>query len=132
VSTSAVLAATSVLIPPVAEIAAGRLATPATLKGAAAVGARWAWAPTRLYTSATPAQRAIGRALATAFGTSDFDDENWVCIGRGRPIGESIVAIVAIEAEAEFTGPFKAVDRNRGDTLLALGWPLDPPLEWFH
>src|SRR5207244_3783843 len=49
----------------------------------------------------TPAQARIGRAIAEWFGCDDFDDENFVCRGRGRPIGDPILDIEVEESEWE-------------------------------
>lgn len=114
------------------HISAGRMATPATLKSAIKTRAVSAWPtatdPLVLYRESTPTQRAVGRALAAAHGVEEFDDEHFVCIGNGRPVG---TPIVEIDAEAEHWAPFSHVDRSRGDTLLFINFPMPPPAEWF-
>ena len=125
------LSATMWMSSPGNRLGASRLATPATLKGAAASAQLMAWPsgddPFVLYRASTATQRAIAHAVADAHGAHDFDERHFVCIGRGRPIGEPVIDV---DADDEFWRLFDAVDRSRGDTLLWLDWTLPPPASW--
>jgi len=72
-------------------------------------------------------QQEIGRAIAATYRVHDFDPESFVCIGEGRPTG---VPRIDFEVEPSEWEVFAAVDRNRGDALLALGWFPDAPPGW--
>jgi hypothetical protein len=72
-------------------------------------------------------QRGVGRAAAAALGVDAFDDATFVCVGSGRPFGNAELVIEASPAELAL---FDAVDRTRGDTLLALAWWPAPPNGW--
>lgn len=125
---AAVMAA---LDPPASALGGSRLATPATLRSMIGLLSIAAWPsaddPFALYRGATPTQRAVGAALAAAHGATDFDDEHFVCIGPGRPIG---TPIVEIDAGPEHWAPFEHIQRARGDTLLWISWQSPPPARW--
>ena len=75
----------------------------------------------------TPWQREVGRAVAALYGTAQFDDETFVCAGTGTPIG---YPVIELEVEPEEWRVFEPVDRDRGDSLLGLGWRPDAPPGW--
>jgi hypothetical protein len=72
-------------------------------------------------------QQEVGRAIAEAYGVRDFDPETFVCIGSGTPTGYPRIEFDVEPHEREI---FKPVDRDRGDSLLAIAWVPDPPREW--
>src|SRR5262249_17740641 len=80
-----------------------------------------------VYQSPTATQRLVGRALAGWWGCP-FDDDHWVCIGTGRPVGDPVVAVTV---EPALLAPFTHVQRERGDTLLMVDWRVPPPSPWF-
>ncbi len=69
--------------------------------------------------------RDVGRAIADAYGAASFDPETFVCRGRppGAPRGSA-------PATADERALFAAVDRARGDSLLAVAWLGDAPADW--
>ncbi len=75
----------------------------------------------------TPWQKEIGAAIANAYRVYDFDPSTFVCIGGGTPIG---YPKIEIEAEPDEWQLFSHVDRNRGDSLLAVAWYPEPPPNW--
>lgn len=70
--------------------------------------------------------RDVAAALAEAYGAA-FDPATFVCRGRGRPIG---APRIAPEATADERALFAAVDRGRGDSLLAVAWRGAAPPGW--
>lgn len=68
-------------------------------------------------------QRQVGAIVAGLLGVSEFDDETFVCRGRGRPIGDPVVQVDVTEEEWKV---FEAVDRSKGETLLGIWWGGDP------
>lgn len=75
----------------------------------------------------SPWQREVGRAIAALYGTAHFDDETFVCVGDGTPIGFPVMEVDVEPAEWRV---FEPVDRRRGDSLLGLGWRPDAPDGW--
>jgi hypothetical protein len=75
----------------------------------------------------TPWQQEVGQAIADAFGTQAFDPETFVCIGSGEPIGYPIIEFQVEPIEWEV---FRQVNRDRGDSLLAIAWTPDAPPGW--
>jgi hypothetical protein len=72
-------------------------------------------------------QKEVGRAIAAAYGVERFDDETFVCIGSGKPIG---YPLMELEVRPEEWKVFQPVNRDRGDSLLGLGWRPDAPPGW--
>jgi hypothetical protein len=72
-------------------------------------------------------QRAVGSAIAEAYGVASFDPETFVCKGTGVPIGYPIMEVEGTTEEWEL---FRAVDRDRGDSLLGISWTPDAPEGW--
>jgi hypothetical protein len=110
-----------------------RYAHPASLLGSLRInGSPW---PGRTveemagaYSAASSAQRAIARSVAADLGSPDFDEQHWVCIGPGRPVGDPVVEIDAPPGAWEF---FASANRSRGDTVLGLHWVGEPPATWW-
>jgi len=75
----------------------------------------------------TPWQQEVGRAIAEAYGVHAFEPETFVCIGSGEPIG---YPVIEFEVKAEEWEVFRAVNRDRGDALLAMAWLPDAPEGW--
>jgi hypothetical protein len=101
----------------------GRMAHPAALRNMA----RLANSIPRPGVRPTPWQQEVGRAIADAYRVFDFDPETFVCIGEGRPIG---YPRIEFDVEPEEWEAFSAVNRDRGDALLALAWLPDSPPRW--
>ncbi len=101
----------------------GRMAHPAsyrTMSRNTGVVPRASSQPTRW-------QRAVGQAVADAYGSHGFDPETFVVIGSGTPIG---YPVIEMELEPEEWKVFAPVNRDRGDSLLGLSWQPDPPDGW--
>lgn len=101
----------------------GRVAHPAAMRNMA----RLASSIPRPGVRPTAWQQEVGRAIADAYGVVDFDPETFVCIGAGRPIG---YPRIEFDVEPEEWEAFAAVDRDRGDALLAMAWVPDSPPGW--
>jgi hypothetical protein len=105
------------------NIGAGRMAHPASMR------------MVRLVPSVVPRRglrpndlhRAVGAAVAAAYGVADFDPDTFVCHGAGRAIG---TARLTQEVEPEEWELFEPVDRRRGDSLLAVYWNGGAPAGW--
>lgn len=105
------------------RLTCGRMAHPASLRG-------FGRHPTLLpkpRVRLTPWQQEVGRAIAAAYGNQAFDPETFVCIGTGEPIGYPVIEFDVEEWEWEV---FKPVNRDRGDSLLAMMWTPDAPPGW--
>jgi hypothetical protein len=105
------------------RLTCGRMAHPASLRG-------FGRHPTLLPKPGirlTPWQQEVGRAIAAAYGNHAFDPETFVCIGAGEPIGYPVIEFDVEEWEWVV---FKPVNRDRGDSLLAMMWTPDAPPEW--
>lgn len=59
---------------------------------------------------------------------SDVDVETSRIIGKGEPIGYPVLEYEATKQEAEV---FASVNRDQGDSILAISWRPDAPKEWF-
>jgi len=70
--------------------------------------------------------REVGLQVAALFGVT-IDAETLVVIGAGRPIG---FPRLEYEPTDEEEALFRGVDRNRGDSLLAMAWIPEPPPDW--
>jgi len=104
-------------------LSAGRMAHPASMR----TMARNATVVPKPGVPITAWQREVGRAIAAAYRTQQFDDETFVCVGSGTPIG---YPVMDIEAEPEEWRVFEPVNRDRGDSLLGLCWHPDAPDGW--
>ncbi|HUA11959.1 MAG TPA: hypothetical protein VMA83_08145 [Solirubrobacteraceae bacterium] len=104
-------------------LAAGRMAHPASFR----VMRHHAGALPRPGRTPSPVQQAVARAIADCYAVDDFDPVTFACRGRGHPIGTPRVAVEATEEEWEL---FENIDRDRGDSLLALCWMPDAPPGW--
>ena len=105
------------------RLTCGRMAHPASLRG-------FGRHPTLLPKPGirlTPWQQEVGRAIAAAYGNHAFDPETFVCIGTGEPIG---YPVIEFDVEAWEWEVFKPVNRDRGDSLLAMMWTPDAPPGW--
>jgi hypothetical protein len=72
-------------------------------------------------------QQEIAREVARCYAVGDFDPLTFACRGHGRPIG---YPRMDIDAGAEEWKLFASVDRDKGDSLLALSWIPDAPSGW--
>ena len=104
-------------------LTAGRVAHPASLR----VMRRNAGTLPSPGTAPTAFQGQIAGRVAACYGVAGFDPDTFVCQGRGRPIG---YPRMRVEASAEEWELFASVDRDRGDSLLALSWIPDAPPAW--
>ena len=105
------------------RLTCGRMAHPAAMRGLTRI-------PTvvpKPGVRPTPWQQEIGQAIADAFGSHAFDPETFVCIGTGEPIGYPIIEFQVEPIEWEV---FSQVNRDRGDSLLAIAWTPDAPPGW--
>jgi hypothetical protein len=71
-------------------------------------------------------QKEVGLYVAGLYGVN-LDPETMVVIGDGVPIGYPIIEQQVTEEEWL---PFKAVNRDRGDSLLGITWSPDAPEGW--
>ncbi len=71
-------------------------------------------------------QKEVGLRVAGLYGVN-LDPETMVVIGDGVPIGYPIIKQEVTEQEWL---PFKAVNRDRGDSLLGITWSPDAPEGW--
>lgn len=104
-------------------LGAGRMAHPASMR-------IFAVAPTlvpKAGQTPSPLQQTVGRVVADAYGVADFDPETFVCRGLGKPIG---FPRMSQEVEAHEWDVFSPVNRGRGDSLLALIWHGEAPIDW--
>jgi len=111
------------LSPRMRRLFCGRMAHPAALRNMA----RLASVVPRPGARPTPWQQEVGRAIADAYRVFDFDPETFVCIGEGRPIG---YPRIEFDVEPQEWEAFAAVNRERGDALLAIAWLPDSPPGW--
>jgi len=71
-------------------------------------------------------QKEVGLRVAELYGVN-LDPETMVVIGAGVPIGYPIIEQEVTEEEWL---PFKAVNRDRGDSLLGITWSPNAPEGW--
>ena len=71
-------------------------------------------------------QKEVGLKVAGLYGVN-LDPETMVVIGAGVPIGYPIIEQEVTEEEWL---PFRAVNRDRGDSLLGITWQPDAPEGW--
>jgi hypothetical protein len=105
------------------RLTCGRMAHPAGMRGLTRI-------PTvvpKPGVRPTPWQQEVGQAIADAFGSHAFDPETFVCIGSGEPIG---YPIIEFQVEPEEWEVFRQVNRDRGDSLLAIAWTPNAPPGW--
>ena len=102
---------------------AGRMAHPASLRITSANPG----ALPRLGVVPSPFQQEVARMVASCYAVEDFDPLTFVCRGPGRPIG---YPRIDIDADAQEWELFASVDRDRGESLLALSWIPDAPPGW--
>ncbi len=105
------------------HLVCGRMAHPAALRNMA----RLTSVVPRLGVRPTPWQQEVGQAIADAYRVFDFDPETFVCIGEGLPIG---YPRIEFDVEPQEWEAFAAVNRDRGDALLAIAWLPDSPPGW--
>jgi len=72
-------------------------------------------------------QQEVGQAIADAYGVHAFDPDTFICVGSGEPIG---YPIIEVDVQPEEWEVFRQVNRDRGDTLLAIVWVPDAPPGW--
>jgi hypothetical protein len=106
-------------------LSAGRTAHPASFRGFYRNPA----AVPRPGRRPTEWQKAVGTAVAEAYGSPGFDPETFVVKGSGVPIGWPVIEIEATPEEWEM---FEHVDRTRGDSLLGIAWNPAPPEGWLE
>ncbi|MHB8491410.1 MAG: hypothetical protein ACYDA6_04235 [Solirubrobacteraceae bacterium] len=104
-------------------LAAGRMAHPASFRMMSANSS----ALPRRGVVPSAFQQEVARRVAACYAVQDFDPLTFACRGHGRPIG---YPRMDIEADAEEWELFANVDRDRGDSLLALCWMPDAPPGW--
>ena len=75
----------------------------------------------------TPWQQEIGQAIAGAYCVHGFDPDTFICVGSGEPIG---YPIIEVDVRPEEWDVFRQVNRDRGDSLLAMVWVPDAPPGW--
>jgi hypothetical protein len=105
------------------RLTCGRMAHPAGMRGLTRI-------PTvvpKPGVRPTPWQQEVGQAIADAFGSHAFDPETFVCIGSGEPVGYPIIDFQVEPGEWEV---FRQVNRDRGDSLLAIAWTPNAPAGW--
>lgn len=68
----------------------------------------------------------VGLRIAELYGVN-LDPETFVVIGDGSPIGYPIIQYEVEDTERQL---FKAVNRDRGDSLLGITWSPDAPEGW--
>lgn len=114
------------------EVAGLRFATPASLAMAMKGRGQVVWPtsedPYAQFDHPTPAQIELAHEVALAYGNRGYDPATGACIGLGRPIG---VPNVEPDVSDEYWRRFDGIDRERGDSLLALRWLVEPPPAWF-
>lgn len=71
-------------------------------------------------------QMEVTEFVAGLYG-SKVDRETSRVIGKGEPIGYPVVDIEATRDEEEV---FASVNRDQGDSILAISWRPDAPAEW--
>lgn len=104
-------------------LAAGRMAHPASMRIMRA-------SPTALpRPGIAPSvfHQEVACAVAACYGVEAFDPHTFICHGHGRPIGYPRMTVEAATEEWEL---FSEVDRDSGDSLLALCWIPDAPPGW--
>jgi hypothetical protein len=104
-------------------LSTGRMAHPASMR----TMARNATVVPKPGVPITKWQRAVGRAIADAYGVARFDDGTFVVHGSGAPIG---YPVMELEVEPEEWAVFEPVNRDEGDSLLGLCWHPDAPEGW--
>jgi len=110
------------LQPGIRALACGRMAHPASFHN-------MSQSPTVVPKYGVPIsewQKEIGLRVAELYGVN-LDPETFVVIGSGTPIGYPIMEIDVTEEEWRL---FKAVNRDRGDSLLGISWGPDAPEGW--
>ena len=105
------------------RLSCGRVAHPAAARGLA----RNPGIVPKPGVTPTAWQQDVGQTIANIYGVETFDRETFVCIGGGTPIG---YPVIEMETEAEEWKVFRAVDRDRGDQLLAIAWSPNAPEGW--
>lgn len=105
------------------RLVCGRMAHPAAMRTIALLPA----CLPRPGVRPTAWQREVGRAIAGAYAVHEFDPETFVCIGSGTPTG---YPRIEFDVEPHEWEVFEAVDRDRGDALLAIAWVPDAPPGW--
>lgn len=103
-------------------LACGRMAHPASLRimrGNPTVVPKYGQSPTEW-------QKEVGLCVAELYGVK-LDPETFVVVGKGNPIG---YPKIEIRVEEEEWLPFSPVNRDRGDSLLAISWNPDAPEGW--
>jgi hypothetical protein len=105
------------------RLTCGRMAHPASLRG---FGRHPTLVP-KPGVRPTPWQQEVGRAIAAAYGNRAFNPETFVCSGSGQAIG---YPVIEFEVEPWEWEVFRQVNRDRGDSLLAMAWTPDAPPGW--
>ena len=105
------------------RLTCGRMAHPAALR----TMARFSKCVPGAGVRPTAWQQEVGRTIAEVYAVHDFDPETFVCLGGGTPIGTPVLEVEVEPREWEL---FEAVDRDRGDALLAIAWAPDSPGGW--
>lgn len=104
------------------SLACGRMAHPASfriLRGNPTAVPKYGQDPSEW-------QKEVGLRVAELYGVH-LDPETFVVIGKGKPIGYPKIDITVEEEEWL---PFRSVNRDRGDSLLGIGWNPDAPEGW--
>jgi hypothetical protein len=104
------------------KLVCGRMAHPASMRimrGNPTVVPKYGFSPSEW-------QKEIGLRVAEIYGVT-LDPETFVVVGKGKPIGYPKIEIDVSEEEWL---PFRLVNRDRGDSLLAISWTPDAPQGW--
>ncbi len=104
------------------SLACGRMAHPASfriMRGNPTVVPKYGQAPSEWH-------KEVGFRVAELYGVH-LDPETFVVVGKGKPIG---YPKMDIKVEEEEWLPFREVNRDRGDSLLGIGWNPDAPEGW--
>lgn len=74
----------------------------------------------------TPWHKEVGVKVASLYGV-EINEDNFVVKGNGRSIGNPKLVIQVSDDE---WGVFSGVNRERGDSLLAMSWSSNVPEGW--
>lgn len=119
----AVVAASGALPPGSRRLHCGRTAHPATYRFLQNIGVGGLPDPDR---PLSPWHREVVDAVAALYGATVYPG-TCIVIGKGKPVGFPRVDVQASDSELSL---FENVDRDRGDSLLAMSWSPAAPEGW--
>jgi len=114
--------ANGILTPNVRVLACGRMAHPASFR----ILSRTSEVIPKFGVPLSSWHKEMGLKIAELYGVR-IDPETLIVIGNGAPIGYPKIIQDVNEEEASL---FKAVNRDRGDSLLGITWLPDAPEGW--